>query len=166
MNIVAWGLGGIVLTSLLLYKGCMNSMIEHSSRYTVAFSSDHARERGKLVKKVRVDPGFIVVNGTPVPVEEAWIERACQVRYTLLFFESVKCYDEYKLIVRLRGSENIDPNSIHIATARDSFGTQSGGRGKPFVLFESLGKEYPHTLTANVLDSAKQVVGRLNFETL
>ena len=139
---------GVVVTALLLYKGCKNSIDERGSYTTAAYSSQDAREYGALISTVTAEPSSFKCRGKFVSIKEAWVERMSQVHYTLLFFKSREYFDEYRLIIRFNDSAANEADFVLSSDLRFPFMVQSNG--EIYVKSLYLGKEYADSLSVTV----------------
>jgi hypothetical protein len=159
----AWVLGGVIILTLILYRGCMNSKAEGASSTSVSWSPSDAKERKKFIRPVRVVPSSFIWKGQQVVVDSAWIERESQVHFHLLFLKSYEYSNNYRLVFMLKDMNKFEDRTFgFVSPSANGMGTQSSGRGKPYVQMGFLGSQYPDTIQVTVTDGPTQV-GTLAF---
>ena len=150
-----WIIGGVILIlgigGYLLHRPIVVSQMETNAPTSASYSSAMAKELGKFVRMVDVEPGYFTYKGQRVDVKDAWIERVYDVKYFMLFFPEITYRDEYRLAIvpGVPSSHEYD-FSLYDQKSR-YFGEQSRGIGESYVLTYDLGKDYPDTLNCQVM---------------
>lgn len=131
-------------------------MFERTSRHFVTNSSEKAREAERFVKPVRLVPDSFTWRGRRIPIDDAWIERECQVHYTLIFFKSYECFDSYKLVIVPQHSADLTPADLHMETGeKEVLREYNHGKGMPFELALNLDSIIPKRVQILAFDQGK-----------
>jgi hypothetical protein len=95
------------------YKGFTNALSDKLNYSSPSFHSSTARLMGVFVAPVVANPKEISVEGRPIRIGDAWIEKRYKRAFFLIWFPYNQIKDGYNLCFTITGDTRVFQNQIH-----------------------------------------------------
>ncbi len=140
--------GTIVLTgfsAITIFNTCSGLIFNGVDPTPPCYSAEEAKQKGLLVATVSLTPNELLWKGQTIEFKEAWLEKAGELQYYILWYPHYEWRGEYNFCFTLkRGHEAFDSPDHPMFLLEDIQGhsiTSIRSKGRVPLFYEKLGAE-------------------------